>query len=77
MQLINAVVLPLLWLQRYNKYKPKSKFLGHLISHLDVFQPLKKCLNCLVYSIFSTLFTTCKKMKSGYTILFHIDYQIV
>jgi hypothetical protein len=77
MQLINAVVLPLLWLQRYNKYKPKSKFLGHLISHLDVFQPLKKYLNLLIYSIFSTLFTTYKKMKSGYNILSLADYQNV
>ncbi len=77
MQLINAAVLPLLWLQRYNKYKPKSKFLEHLISHLDIFQPLKKCLNLLIYSIFSILFTTYKKMKSGYNILSLADYQNV
>ena len=77
MQLINAAVLPLLWLQRYNKYKPKSKFLEHLTSHLDIFQPLKKYLNLLIYSIFSILFTTYKKIKSGYNILSLADYQNV
>ena len=63
--------------QRYNIVTPKYKFLNYLISHLDIVEPKKNSLKILYLEAFQSVFQVCTKMKSGYTILSHANYQNV
>ena len=63
--------------QRYNIVTPKYKFLNYLISHLDIVEPKKISLKILYLEAFQSVFQVRTKMKSGYTILSHANYQNV
>ena len=63
--------------QRYNIVTPKYKFLNYLISHLDIVEPKKNSLKSLYLEAFQSVFQVRTKMKSGYTILSHANYQNV
>ena len=63
--------------QRYNIVTPKYKFLNYLISHLDIVEPKKISLKSLYLEAFQSVFQVRTKMKSGYTILSHANYQNV
>ena len=47
--------------QRYNTHPPKSKFFGHLISHLRSFPHLRMCLQPFVYGRSRAFSTIAKK----------------
>ena len=53
--------------QRYNKYNPKSKFLGHLISQLESLPHLRMDIQPFIYGHFSAFSTREKKWNRDIT----------
>ena len=53
--------------QRYNKYNPKSQFLGHLISQLESLPHLRMDIQPFIYGHFSAFSTREKKWNRDIT----------